>query len=74
MTDLLFAMQSEVAVDIVTRSGLKLLTGVKDLDQEHLIVTVYNPQHMGDSTTTRKLNIADISALSVLTDVEYKFN
>lgn len=73
VTDLEFAKTAEVAVEIVTRSGLKLLTGVVDVNAEHFLVTLYNPQHMGDSTTLRKLNIGDISSLSV-TQIEYKFN
>jgi len=72
VTDLRIALSTEVAVEIVTRSGLQLLTGVVDVDEHHLIVTLHNPQHMGDSKTVRKLNINDISSLT-LTDIEYKF-
>ena len=73
VTDLRFAQSTEVAVEIILRNGVKLMSGVIDVDSTHMIATLYDPQHMGDSTTRRKVNIGDISSLTV-TDMEYKFS
>ena len=68
ITDLLFAMQADLAVNITLNSGLTILSGVLEIDQEFGIVTLPDPQTFGDTTTTRKVYIGQIASLSV-TDI-----
>lgn len=60
------------AVTIRTATGDKMLTGVKDLNEDDEYVVVYDPQDMGDTHTTRTLLLSDIVSVTLMTDVGYK--
>jgi hypothetical protein len=68
--DLRYAQTVKRTVNIRLFNGDTLLTGVHEVNEEDGFVSLYDPQRMGDDTTTRKVGLDDITAVTV-TDVEY---
>lgn len=65
ITDLLFAKTAGVCAEVKTLNGDRYLTGVHEVNEEEGFVSLYNPQHMQDDGTTRKVPLDLIaSALS----------
>jgi len=59
------------AIEIITATGQRHLTGVVDLDVEGNWVRIAAPQHFGDEETTTVLLISDIAQVTLHTDMPY---
>jgi hypothetical protein len=71
VNDLRYAQTTEVAVRIRLLSGQELLKGVHEVNEEDGFVSLYDPQTLGDTTTTRKIPLDLIESLTV-TDVIWR--
>ena len=54
VNDLRYAEATGVAVEIHLVTGERLLKGVHQVSEDEGCVSLYDPQQMGDDTTTRK--------------------
>lgn len=70
LNDLRYAQTTRVAVEVHLISGERLLKGVHDVNEEEGFVSLYDPQHLGDDTTTRKIALDLIGSVTV-TDVRW---
>ena len=71
--DLESARDLGCAIEIITATGQRHLTGVIDLDVDANWVRVATPQHFGDTSTTAVLLLSDIAQVTLRTDVEYSW-
>jgi hypothetical protein len=68
--DLRYAQTVGVAVRLNLFNGQELLVGVHEVNEVEGFVSLYDPQGFGDSTTTRKVGLEDITSVTV-TDIEW---
>lgn len=71
VNDLRYAHITGVAVEVHLVTGEKLLKGVHDVREDEGFVSLFDPQHLGDGTTTRKLALDMIGSITV-TDVRWR--
>jgi hypothetical protein len=70
--DLEQARDLQSAIEIITATGQRYVTGVVDIDAEENWVRIRRPQHFGDSDTTSVLLISDIAQVTLHTDMPYE--
>ena len=70
VNDLRFAQQSGVAVEVRMFDGQQFTTGVADVDEEAGEFSLYKPQSLGDTTSRVRLELDDITSLTV-TDTQW---
>jgi hypothetical protein len=69
--DLRFAEQSGLCVEVTLTNGQQYgPTGVQSVDEENGWAILYQPQYMGDETTTVRIWLPDITSVTV-TDVRW---
>ncbi len=68
--DLRFAQQTSVCVEVHLLNGQRHFTGVESVDEENGLVSLYQPQDMGDKSTRIRIRLDDITSLTV-TDVRW---
>ena len=71
VNDFKYAETTGVAVEISLLNGEKLLKGVHEVYEDEGFVSLYDPQVMGDDTTTRKVPLDLIVSVAV-TDVQWR--
>ena len=69
-TDLEGARELDRAVELYLLGGEKLMTGLHHWPEEEDWFSVYSPQTLGDTTTTRKV-FKDMVTSWTVTDVKY---
>ncbi len=70
ITDLRYAQTTQRAVEVTLLTGEKFLAGVRAVSEEDGFVTLHRPQTMQDETTTQRVALDLIGALTV-TDIEW---
>jgi hypothetical protein len=68
--DLRFAQTADFAVRIRTMSGEEFLAGVHEVHDDEGYVSLFVPEHMGDETTRRKVDLDLIESITV-TDIKW---
>jgi hypothetical protein len=63
--DLRFAQAAPVFVDVTLLNGEKIHSAVHEVNEEEGFASIYDPQAMGDFTTTRKIALDLVSSVGV---------
>jgi hypothetical protein len=66
--DLKYANAAGIYVEIMLLNGEKMITDVREVNEEQGFVSLGDPQQFGDTTTSRKVGL-DLIASVTVTDI-----